>query len=43
MNYVVFEYEQRCLGNQGGQKGLEIMGCDLNFFKESFFKVSAIS
>lgn len=26
-----------------GQKGFEIMGCDLNFLRKAFFKVSAVS
>lgn len=43
MNYGVSEYEQGSLGNQRGQKGFEIVGCDLEFLKESCFKVSAIS
>lgn len=38
MNYLVFEYEQRCLRNQRGQKGFEIMGCDLNFLRKAFLK-----
>lgn len=43
MNYGVSEYEQGSLGNQRGQKGVEIVDCDLEFLKGSCFKVSAIS
>lgn len=38
MNYGVSEYERGYLGNQRGQKGFEIVGCDLNFLRKALLK-----